>query len=155
MGISHLVDRLSWLVLGRSVSLNPCYDSEGDLQQSNVTEGQIYHRKQSRQPDDVAIAKAQIASQELWGGPARNIFQSHIPKVKAYLNKLPPDQNGIQTTTGIEFNTEVKPDRNTKPGGVVYWSGEREGVRTEDEYAKIKVRIIYCNQFDPVYIADD
>ena len=138
-----------------SANLTPCYDSEGDLQQSNVTERQIYHRKQSRQPDDVATARAQIASQELWGGPARNIFQSHIPKVKAYLSKLPQDQNGIRTTTGIEFYTEVEPDRNTKPGGVLYWSGEREGIRNEDEYAKIAVRITYCNQFDPVYIADD
>ena len=132
-----------------------CYDGEGDLQQSDVNEGQIYHRKQGKQPDDVATARAQIASQEMWGGPARNIFQSHIPKVKAYRDKLPQDQNGIRKTTGIEFHTEVEPDRNTKPGGVLYWSGEREGVRTEDEYAKIKVRITYCNQFDPVYIADD
>jgi hypothetical protein len=119
-----------------------------------VTEGQIYHRKQS-DSQTVKAARAQIASQELWGGPARNIFQSHIPKVKAFRDKLPQDQNGIRTTTGIEFKTEVEPDRNTKPGGVLYWSGEREGVRTEDEYAKIKVRITYCNQFDPVYIADD
>jgi uncharacterized protein YigE (DUF2233 family) len=103
----------------------------------------------------VATATKQIASQELWGGPARNFFQSNIPKVKAFISKLPQDQNGIRTTTGIEFNTEVEPDRSTKPGGAVYWSGEREGVRTEDEYAKIKVRITYCNQFDPVYIADD
>jgi hypothetical protein len=69
-------------VLEISVNLTPCYDSEGDLQQSDVTEGQIYHRKQSRQPDDVATARLQIASQELWGGPAKNFFQSHIPKVK-------------------------------------------------------------------------
>jgi hypothetical protein len=120
-----------------------------------VTQRQIYHRKQSRQPEDVETARKQIASQELWGGPCKNFFQSHIPKVKAYTDKLPQDQNGIRTTTGIEFNTEVEPDRNTKPGGAVYWSGERKGVRTEDEYAKIDVRITYCNQFDPVYIADD
>jgi hypothetical protein len=119
-----------------------------------VTEGQIYHRKQS-DSQTVAAARLQISSQEIWGGPARNIFQSHIPKVKAFRDKLPQDQNGIRTTTGIEFKTEVKPDRNTKPGGVLYWSGEREGVRTEDEWAKIKVRIHFCNQFDPVYIADE
>ncbi len=120
-----------------------------------MTVGQIYHRKQSRQPDDVATARAQIASQELWGGPARNFFQSNIPKVKAYRDKLPQDQNGIRTRTGIEFNTEVEPDRNTKPGGAVYWSEEREGVRNEDGYAKIKVKIRFCNQFDRDYIAND
>jgi hypothetical protein len=119
-----------------------------------VTEGQIYHREQS-DSQTVKDAKAQIDSQEMWGGPARNFFRSHIPKVKAYPDALPQDQNGIRTKTGIEFSTDVEPDRNTKPGGVLYWSGERKGVRTEDEYAKIKVRIIYCNQFDPVYIADD
>jgi hypothetical protein len=118
-----------------------------------VTEGQIYHRKQS-DSQTVEAARAQIDSQEIWGGPARNIFQSHIPEVKAFRDKLPQDQDGRQTT-GIEFNTKVEPDRNTKPGGVLYWSGERAGVRTEDEWAKIKVKIQFCNQFDPVYIADD
>jgi hypothetical protein len=140
--------------------LTLCYDGEGDLPQSDVTEGQIYHRKQSKQPEDVETAKKQIASQELWGGPARNFFQSNIPKVKAFIDKLPQDQNGIRMTTGIEFNTEVEPDRSTKPGGVVYWSGEREGIRNEydalgDEWAKIKVKIRFCNQFDKDYIADD
>ncbi len=120
-----------------------------------MTQGQLYHRKQSKQPEDVDTAREQIRLQELWGGPARNIFQSHIPKVKAYRDKLPQDQYGIRTTTGIEFNTEVEPDRSTKPGGTVYWSGEREGVRNEDGYAKINVKIVYCNQFDRDYIADD
>ncbi len=52
-----------------------------------MTEGPIYHRKQGRQPDDVATARAQIASQELWGGSFRNYMGgSDIPKVKAYNN---------------------------------------------------------------------
>jgi hypothetical protein len=52
-----------------------------------VTEGQIYHRKQGRQTDDVETARKQIASQELWGGPFRNYMGgSDIPKVKAYNN---------------------------------------------------------------------
>ncbi len=36
-----------------------------------------------------------------------------------------------------------------------YWSGDREGVRNEDGYAKIDVRITYCTQVNPVYIADE
>jgi hypothetical protein len=41
-----------------------------------------------------------------------------------------------------------------------YWSREREGVRIEydalgEEWAKIKVKIRFCNQFDKDYIADD
>ena len=89
------------------------------------------------------------------GWSSQKFFSESYPKVKAYSDKLPQDQNGIRMTTEIEFNTEVEPDRNTKPGGAVYWSGERDGIRNEDEYAKINVRITYCNQFDPVYIADD
>jgi uncharacterized protein YigE (DUF2233 family) len=83
---------------------------------------------------------------------------SDIPKVKAYLYKLPLSIDRETKRIGIEFRTTIEPDRNTgnnKPGSVVYWSGEREGVLIDDDYAKIKVRIIYCNQFDPVYIADD
>lgn len=115
---------------------------------------QIYHRIQSRQPNDVETARMQIASQELWGGPSRGFFQSDIPKVKAYLNNLPQGKDGMLISSGIEFTTTVEPDRCTRPG-LLYWSGEREGVRTEDGYAKIKVRIEFCNQFDEVYIADD
>jgi hypothetical protein len=109
-----------------------------------VTEGQIYHRKQGTNLEDVETARKQIDSQELWGGPARNFLQSNIPKVKAYLRQLPPDN------TGIEFETAVEPDRNTPPG-VVYWSGDREGVRNEGGYAKIKVQILFCNQFEEIY----
>jgi hypothetical protein len=114
---------------------------------------QIYHRKQST-TQTAKTAQMQIDSQELWGRAAQNYFQSHIPKVKAFRDRL-PQTDGIPTDFGIEFNTEVEPDRNTKPGGVIYWSGEREGVRNEDGYAKIKVKIRYCNQLEKVYIADD
>jgi hypothetical protein len=30
----------------------------------------------------------------------------------------------------------------------VFWSGEREGVRNEDGYAKISVSITFCNQLE-------
>jgi hypothetical protein len=118
-----------------------------------VTEGQIYHRKQGRQPDDVATARAQIASQELWGGPPRNYMGSDIPKVKAYWNRLPL-LNDLQTKeSGLEFTTLVKVD--SYHPKFAYWSGDRAGVRNENGYAKIKVTISYCNQFDPAYIADE
>jgi hypothetical protein len=42
---------------------------------------------------------------------------------------------------------QVPPDSGTRPG-LAYWSGEREGVRNEDGYAKIRVRITFCNQLD-------
>jgi hypothetical protein len=118
-----------------------------------VTERPIYHREESSS-QTAQTAVLQIDSQEMWGGPARNTFQSDIPKVKAFHHKLPQDSNGMRTKKGIEFNTEVEPDRGTRPG-LLYWSGEREGVRNEDGYAKIKVKIRFCNQLEQDYIADD
>jgi hypothetical protein len=130
-----------------------CYDSKGDLQQNNVTERQIYHRKQSRKPEDVAIAKKQIASQELWGGPPRNYLGSDIPKVKGYMHQLELLNDRQTKESGIEFTTMVAVD--SYHPKFAYWSGDRVGVRNEDGYAKIKVTITYCNQLEKVYIADE
>jgi hypothetical protein len=106
----------------------------------------MYHRiKSSSQTDEVA--RMQIDSQEMWGGPARNSFFSDIPKVKAFT--FPEIFNRVHMQ-GIEFTTPVKPDSCTRPG-LVYWSGERSGVRNEDGWAKIEVKVIFCNQVDPVY----
>ncbi len=113
-----------------------------------MTEEPIYHRKES-DSQTVEDAKKQIASQEIWGGPARNCFFSDIPKVKAFSKQF--DRT---TERGIEFTTDVEPDRGTRPG-LVYWSGEREGVRNEDEWAKIKVQIKFCNQLEEIWIADE
>jgi hypothetical protein len=111
-----------------------------------VTEEQIYHRKKSNsQTGDVA--RLQIASQEIWGEPCKNFMYSDIPKVKAYLNKLPMKKDLVAQERGIEFTTEAEPDRGL-PRGLILWSGNREGVRTEDGYAKIKVQITFCNQLD-------
>jgi hypothetical protein len=109
-----------------------------------MTANPLYHRKEAptQTPD---VARMQKESGEIWGGPARNFHQSHIPKVKAYLGELkqqPPDQK----CKGIEFVTAVEPDRGSRPEGVIYWSGPREGVRVEDDYAKIAVTITFCNQ---------
>jgi hypothetical protein len=139
-------------LLERSANLLLCYDSEGDLPQSDVTERQIYHReKSSSQTADVA--RKQIASQELWGGPPRNYLGSDIPKVKAYWNRLPLLSDRQTQMSGIEFTTTVEVD--SYHPKFAYWSGDREGVRNEDGYAKIKVTITFCNQFDEVYIANE
>jgi hypothetical protein len=113
-----------------------------------VTEVQIYHREESRS-QTADVARKQIASQEMWGGPARNCFFSDIPKVKAYSQKF-----DRANQRGIEFTTEVEPDRGTRPG-LVYWSGEREGVRNEDDWAKIEVQVKFCNQLEEIWIADE
>jgi hypothetical protein len=113
-----------------------------------VTEELIYHRKESAS-QTAAVARQQIESQEIWGGPARHTFMSDIPKVKAFSQKF--DRSAER---GIEFITEVEPDRCTRPG-LVYWSSEREGVRNEDEWAKIEVQLKFCNQLEEIWIADE
>ncbi|WP_156815631.1 hypothetical protein [Pseudanabaena sp. PCC 6802] len=114
-----------------------------------MTEESIYHRKESESQTADDAAK-QIASQEMWGGPCRNYLSSDIPKVKAYTDELPLTKNREGKERGIEFTTAVKPDRGTRPG-LAYWSGDREGVRNEGGYAKIKVRIKFCNQLSEVW----
>jgi hypothetical protein len=111
-----------------------------------VTEEQIYHRKKSNS-QTAEVAKLQIESQEIWGGPCKNFMYSDIPKVKAYLNQLPMKKDMVTQELGIEFTTDAEPDRGL-PRGLILWSGNREGVRTEGEYAKIKVQITFCNQLD-------
>jgi hypothetical protein len=41
---------------------------------------------------------------------------------------------------GIEFTTDVPPDRGSPPGQAV-WSGPRPGVTVEGDYAEIRVHI--------------
>jgi hypothetical protein len=119
-----------------------------------VTKGQLYHRKQSKQPDEVETAKKQIASQEMWGGPFKNYLGgTDIPKVKAYMHQLPLLNDRETKQSGIEFTTLVEVD--SYHPHFAYWSGDRDGVRNEDGYAKIDVGITYCNQVNPVYVADE
>jgi hypothetical protein len=90
----------------------------------------LYHRIESptQTPED---AIRQEKSGELWGYPAR---WSDRPKVKAYVGPLPPSRRGI------EFTTDVPPDKNCPPTHA-YWSGPRAGVVVEGECAKIKVKV--------------
>ena len=89
----------------------------------------------------------QIDSQELWGGPFGNYMRSDIPRVKAYIGELKISKSTGTKELGLEFTTEVEPDRCVPPP-MAYWSQEREGVRIEDGYAKISVNITFCNQID-------
>jgi hypothetical protein len=98
----------------------------------------------------------QIASQEMWGGPAHHFHFTDIPKVKAYINELSLITDlatkKLIKEKGIEFTTMVEPDRCCRPH-VPTWSNDpnkpdRDGVRTEDGYAKISVKTGFCNQVD-------
>lgn len=89
-----------------------------------------YHRVESptQAPHD---AHVQQQTHGLGGRPAR---WSQTPKVKAYEGRLP------EGARGIEFTTDVPPDRGSPPGQAV-WSGPRPGVTVEGDYAKIRVHI--------------
>jgi hypothetical protein len=91
----------------------------------------LYHRVRS--PTQTAEdARRQKASREIWGREARG---GNRPKVKAYVGPLP------EGLSGIEFETDLPPDRGCPPGHA-YWSGPRSGVVVEGDYAKIKVKNI-------------
>jgi hypothetical protein len=79
------------------------------------------------------VTRQQIQSREIWGKASKNIYQSPYPKVKAFTN-----WNGGEQGKGIIFWTDVAPDVSAPPGWAL-WSGEREGVIIDGEYAKIKV----------------
>jgi len=89
-----------------------------------------YHRVESS-TQTVADAARQESTGEIWGRPPRWGFQ---PKVKAFRGPLP------RGTRGVEFETEIAPDRGCPPG-LALWSGPRAGVVVEDDYARIKVRV--------------
>jgi hypothetical protein len=94
----------------------------------------VYHRYITPTQTKTDI-EMQLKSREIWGKAAQNVYQSDIPKVKAYVGKLP------QGKAGIEFTTDVPPDPNTPPY-LATWSGDRPGVKTEGAYAKLKVLTI-------------
>jgi len=91
----------------------------------------VYHRLESPTQTS-ADAQKQQASQEIWGRPPRF---SEIPAVQAYTGPLPGGAKGI------EFETDVPPDRGS-PRGQAYWRGPRPGVVVDQDVAKIKVTII-------------
>jgi hypothetical protein len=78
------------------------------------------------------VAKSQVESKEIWGKVSRNFYQSPYPEVKAYTRWI-----GAATAKGIIFTTDVAPDTNAPPSWAL-WSGEREGISLDGEYAKIK-----------------
>jgi hypothetical protein len=92
--------------------------------------------RQESPTQTVDVAAKQVASQEIWGKPRQN---SDIPQVQAYPGALPPN------TRGVEFGTEIEPTPNSAPSEVRWMEGT-PGVRVEDGYAKISVRIVANTQ---------
>jgi hypothetical protein len=99
----------------------------------------IFHRKESptQTPE---VAKKMEESGELWGrAPQKSIF----PKVQAYKGPLPAGEKGIEFTTDAPIDDDKHPTYGQ-------WSGNRDGVKTEDsadgEFAKIKIRVLKNTQ---------
>jgi|tagenome__1003787_1003787.scaffolds.fasta_scaffold20793149_1 hypothetical protein len=88
-----------------------------------------YHRTGTTQDNETIRKQAQ--TDEIWGKPNRG---SDFPSVDAWIGELDPDDYGI------EFWTDVEPDRGQPPYRA-RWRGPREGVRVEDGWAKMRVRI--------------
>ncbi|HLX61738.1 MAG TPA: hypothetical protein VKX17_10695 [Planctomycetota bacterium] len=93
-----------------------------------------FHRLETitQTPDD---AKLQVASGEIWGRG----YRGSMPQVNAFRGSLPAGEKGI------EFYTEVEPDKATVPM-MARWTGPRDGVRVEDDFGKIKVTITWNTQ---------
>jgi len=94
----------------------------------------VYHRLQTPSQSGKTAAE-QTASGEIWGSYDRVMGgRSPFPSVDAYVGPLPED------AIGIEFTTEVPPDRGTPPR-IARWTGPRDGVIVEGDYAKIKATV--------------
>ena len=106
--------------------------------------GAVYHRLASpSQPDD--IARLQERTGEVWGSYNRDLMggRAPFPSVDAYVGALPAGARGI------EFVTDVPPDPRSPPGRA-RWTGPRDGVIIEGDYAKIRVRVTRNTQRDTV-----
>jgi hypothetical protein len=93
----------------------------------------LIYRPFYRIETDAEVVESQVKNKEIWGKVSRNFYQSPYPKVKAYTKWI-----GGESAKGIIFTTDVAPDNNAPPGWAL-WSGEREGIIIDGDYAKIKV----------------
>lgn len=89
-----------------------------------------FHRLESGTQTAETAAK-QRRSGAVWGRPNRG---SDMPSVDAYEGPLPSGKRGI------EFETSVTPNRGSPPGRA-RWYGDRPGLRNEDGFAKLCVRV--------------
>jgi hypothetical protein len=74
-----------------------------------------FHRLESPSQSAEDAAKI-VTSGEVWGRPCRNIYQSDMPKAKAFDGPLPSGKRGLQ------FYTTVAPDKGCVPGQPT-WTG--------------------------------
>ena len=71
-----------------------------------------------------------MASGEIWGKAMSNFYSGAKPYVKAYKKELP------EGFTGYSFITRVKVDSQGTPG-LPTWSGNRHGVSSDEDWARL------------------
>ena len=93
---------------------------------------QKFHRLESP-TQTPATARQQVASQEIWGKTPRGGIH---PTVQAYRGPLPRGARGVEFETDVPTNNPHGP-----PGWSVGGGGARPGLREEDGFAKLCVRV--------------
>jgi hypothetical protein len=101
--------------------------------------GEPHYVRRESSSQTPAIAKKQEESGEIWGGVNRNIWVTDRPSVNAYVGLL------TERERGVEFTTPIPPDP-LQPPGRARWTGPREGVRIEDDFAKLEATIVKNTQ---------
>jgi hypothetical protein len=94
-----------------------------------------YHRVESPTQTS-AVAWQQVETGVLRGTVNRWMA---LPSVDAWEGPLP---EGVR---GIEFQTDVPPDPG-RPPGRARWTGPRDGVSIDGDWAEIEVTIVWCAQ---------
>ena len=101
-----------------------------------------FHRRESPS-QTVDDAKRQGASMEIWGALARNTAQSNLPCVKAYRNKLPIGQRGV------DFETNVAPEPGSgAPNEARWYLNITPGVEKRTDAAGTEYAAIRLSNFD-------
>jgi hypothetical protein len=94
-----------------------------------------YYRYQDAADNELVATTGKVA-----GRAPRNISQSMFPKVKAYIGHL-------DDRPGIEFTTDVEPDRGSPPG-TAYWSEGTEGVEVLERNELVAIAVTIVKRID-------
>jgi hypothetical protein len=86
----------------------------------------VYHRFQDAETSKLMIETGKVGGRAGW--------HSDIPKVKAFLGPLPADR------AGIEFTTDIVPDRGCPPG-YAFWSAGGAGVEVLESNELVAIAV--------------
>jgi hypothetical protein len=96
----------------------------------------VYHRFQSAQDNAKMVETGKVG-----GRPRRNIYSGGPPRVKAFIGPLPPGYSGI------EFTTDIPPDRGSPPGEAL-WAEGTAGVEVLEENELVAIAVTFLKRQD-------